>query len=90
MLSVLITDQVCEPVADPAEIEPETVVLDCGARGFVPEVKLVADKTPPEESKIARLEPPVGVELVIVPLTPTLVPTSALVTPPVVIVKVAA
>ena len=90
LLSVLITDQVCEPVADPAEIEPETVVLDCGARGFVPEPRFVTVRTPPEESEIARFEPPVGVELVIVPLTPTVLPTRALVTPPVVIVKVAA
>ena len=90
LLSVLITDQVCVPAVEPAEIEPETDVLACGAREFVPEPKFDTERAPPEESAMARFEPPVGVELVIVPLTPTVVPTRALVTPPVVIVKVVA
>jgi hypothetical protein len=88
LVSVLMTDQVREPEVNPVWIEPETAVLACGATELVPEPRFVTERTPPEESAIARFEPPVGVELVIVPLAPTVVPTRALVTPPVVIVKV--
>jgi hypothetical protein len=83
-----MTNQPCVPEVNPVWIEPETVVEAYGATELVPEPRFVTERTPPEESAMARLEPPVGVELVIVPLAPTVVPTRALVTPPVVIVKV--
>ena len=89
-VSVLITDQFRVPLAEPDWMEPETGVLACGVMRFVPDLKFPTERGPPEESETARLEPPVAVELVIVPLTPTVVPTRALVTPPVVIVKVVA
>ena len=90
LLSVLMTDQVRVPVADPAWIEPDTAVLACGATELVPDVRFVIERIPPDESAMERFEPPVGVELVIVPLTPTIVLTRALVTVPVVIVNVVA
>ena len=90
LVSVLTTDQVWVPVADPAWIVPETAVLACGATDDVPESRFVTERTPPEESEMARFEAPAWVELVIEPLTPTVVLTRARVTVPVVIVKVVA
>ena len=90
LASVLITDQVFAPANEPAWIEPETAVLACGARELVFDPRFVTNRAPPEESEIDRFEPPGAIELVIVPLTPTVVSTSALVTPPVVIGKVVA
>lgn len=88
LVSVLTTDQPCVPELNPVWIVPETVVEACGATEFVPEPRLPTVSVPPEESTTARFEPPAWVELVIEPLTATVVPTSARVTVPVVIVNV--